>query len=171
MADYWKSIPLFQDLDKDELLIVKSIFANIAVHAGTNLITEGEEGDEMFILIDGSVSITKRMLIKGMNIPLTEMKNPRKTLANLNDTGYPVFGEIALIDRDQRSATVTVVEDSEFLVTDRLKFFELVEKHPVIGCKLFLTIGKRLSSTVRRSNTELVKLTTALALALSRSSR
>ncbi|WP_432738711.1 cyclic nucleotide-binding domain-containing protein [Maridesulfovibrio sp. FT414] len=171
MADYWKSIPLFQDLDDDELRHVKSIFANIAVKSGTNIIAEGEEGDEMFILVNGKVRISKRMLIKGMNIPLTEMKNPRKVLANLDASYYPVFGEIALIDRDIRSATVSVVEDSEFLVTDRIKFFELAETHPTIGCKLFLTIGRRLASTVRRSNNEIVKLTTALALALSRSGR
>ncbi len=171
MSDYWQSIPLFQDLEQEELKEVKTIFASIAVRAGTNLISEGEEGDEMYILIDGKVRISKRMLIKGMNIPLTEMKNPRKVLANLDNKYFPVFGEIALIDRDQRSATVTVVEDSEFLVTDRLKFFELIGKHPAIGCKLLLTIGKRLASTVRRSNNEIVKLTTALALALSRSNR
>ncbi len=171
MPDFWKSIPLFQDLNDQELVHVKSIFANIAVRSGTNLISEGEEGDEMFILINGKVRISKRMLIKGMSIPLTEMKNPRKVLANLDDKSYPVFGEIALIDRDIRSATVSVVEDSEFLVTDRIKFFELVENQPTIGCKLFMTIGKRLSSTVRRSNNEIVKLTTALALALSRTGR
>ena len=159
MNDYWKSIPLFQDLTAEELIEVRSIFASISVEADTNLITEGDEGDEMFILIDGKVRISKRMLIEGMNIPLTEMKNPRKVLANLDNSSYPVFGEIALIDRDQRSATVLVVEDSEFLVTDRLKFFELIENHPAIGCKLLMTIGKRLASTVRRSNNELVKLT------------
>ncbi len=82
-----------------------------------------------------------------------------------------MFGEIALIDRDQRSATVTVVEDSEFLVTDRLKFFDFVENHPQTGSKLLMTIGKRLTATVRRNNNELVKLTTALALALSRSTK
>ncbi|WP_027720680.1 Crp/Fnr family transcriptional regulator [Maridesulfovibrio zosterae] len=171
MNDYWKSIPLFQDLTAEELVEVRSIFANISVTSDTNLITEGDEGDEMFILINGKVRISKHMLIEGMNIPLTEMKNPCKVLANLDNSSYPVFGEIALIDRDQRSATVLVVEDSEFLVTDRLKFFELIERHPAIGCKLLMTIGKRLASTVRRSNNELVKLTTALALALSRSNR
>ncbi|WP_320171663.1 cyclic nucleotide-binding domain-containing protein [Maridesulfovibrio sp.] len=171
MTDFWKSIPLFQELADDELAPVKNIFHSVSVPAGTNIITEGDEGDEMFILVNGKVRVSKRMLIKGMNIPLTEMKNPRKVLANLDDSSYPVFGEIALIDRDIRSATVAVVEDSEFLVTHRDRFFELAESHPSIGCKLFMTIGRRLSTTVRRSNNEIVKLTTALALALSRPGR
>lgn len=171
MSDFWQTIPLFQDLEPDELIKVQSIFANISVRSGTNIIAEGEEGDEMFILVNGRVSISKRMLIKGMSIPLMEINNPRKVLARLDASSFPVFGEIALIDRDIRSATVTVVEDSEFLVTDRIKFFKLAESYPAIGCKLFMTIGKRLSSTVRRNNNEIVKLTTALALALSRSNR
>ncbi len=168
MADYWQSIPLFQNLDDQELQQVKPIFANIAVRSGTDIISEGEGGDEMFILVDGKVRITKAMLMKGMTLPLNEIKNTSKVLANLDADSYPMFGEIALIDRDHRSATVTVVEDSEFLVTDRMKFFEFVEKHPVTGGKLLMTISKRLAATVRRNNNELVKLTTALALALSR---
>ncbi|WP_320173798.1 cyclic nucleotide-binding domain-containing protein [Maridesulfovibrio sp.] len=171
MADYWMSIPLFQNLEEKELQQVKSIFANIAVCSGTEIISEGEVGDEMFILVDGKVRITKAMLMKGMSLPLSEIKNTCKVLANLDDSSYPMFGEIALIDRDQRSATVTVVEDSEFLVTDRLKFFDFVENHPQTGSKMLMTIGKRLTATVRRNNNELVKLTTALALALSRSGR
>ncbi|NDV24205.1 cyclic nucleotide-binding domain-containing protein [Desulfovibrio sp. JC022] len=171
MADYWQYIPLFQNLNEDELQQVKHIFASIAVRSGTDIISEGEEGDEMFILVDGKVRISKAMLMKGMTLPLSELKNPSKVLANLDDSSFPMFGEIALIDRDQRSATVTVVEDSEFLVTDRMKFFEFVGKHPAIGGKLLMTIGKRLTATVRRNNNELVKLTTALALALSRTNR
>lgn len=169
MAEYWQSIPLFQNLSKEELRQVKPIFANIAVRSGTEIISEDAEGDEMFILVNGKVRITKAMLMKGMSLPLGEIKNSSKVLANLDDSSYPMFGEIALLDRDQRSATVTVVEDSEFLITDRIKFFEFVEAHPATGGKLLITIGKRLTATIRRNNNELVKLTTALALALSRS--
>ncbi|OEU69609.1 MAG: Crp/Fnr family transcriptional regulator [Desulfovibrio sp. S3730MH75] len=170
MTDTWKSIPIFDGLSDEELSHVREIFTEVAVRAGTHIISEGEEGDEMFILIDGKVKISKAMLIKGMSLPLSEVKNPRKVLANLDGTTFPVFGEIALIDNDQRSATVTVVEDSDFLITNRDIFFNLIQKHPVTGSKLLLKIGKRLSATVRRNNGELVKLTTALALALSRSS-
>ncbi len=169
MTDTWKSIPIFDGLSDEELSHVREIFIEVAVRSGTDIISEGEEGDEMFILIDGKVKISKAMLIKGMSLPLTEVKNPRKVLANLDNTNFPVFGEIALIDNDQRSATVTVIEDSDFLITNRDKFFGLIQKHPVTGNKLLLKIGKRLSATVRRNNGELVKLTTALALALSRS--
>ncbi|WP_319763417.1 cyclic nucleotide-binding domain-containing protein [Maridesulfovibrio sp.] len=168
MVDHWKSIPLFQNLEEEELQQVKPIFASIAVRSGTDIISEGEEADEMFILVDGRVRITKAMLMKGMSMPLSEIKNTCKVLANLEGSNYPIFGEIALIDRDQRSATVTVVEDSEFLVTDRMKFFEFIESHPETGSKLLMTISKRMASTIRRNNNELVKLTTALALALSR---
>jgi CRP-like cAMP-binding protein len=61
------------------------------------------------------------------------------------------------------------VEDCRFLRTDRDRFFQLVEREPCLGSTLLAILGKRLAETVRRSNTELIKLTTALALALARS--
>lgn len=165
----WKKIPFFEGLEDSEIDLLRPVFREVSVHSGINIISEGELGDDMFILVSGQVRISKAMLIKGMSVPLTEMKNPRKVLATLDDTGFPIFGEIALIDRDERSATVTVIEDSDFLVTDRDRFFRFVEANPVAGGKLLMRIGRRLAATVRRSNSELVKLTTALALALSHS--
>jgi CRP-like cAMP-binding protein len=84
-------------------------------------------------------------------------------------TSHPVFGEVALIDSDQRSATVTATVDSIFLVTSREKFFDLAGREPELGVKLLLTLGKRMAATIRRSNSEVVKLTTALALSLRKS--
>ncbi len=43
----------------------------------------------MFILVDGKVRITKAMLMKGMSLPLSEIKNTCKVLANLDDSSYP----------------------------------------------------------------------------------
>jgi CRP-like cAMP-binding protein len=80
-----------------------------------------------------------------------------------------VFGEVALIDSDQRSATVTATTDCLFLVTSRAKFFDLAKCEPELGVKLLLTLGRRMAATIRRSNAEVVKLTTALALSLRKS--
>ncbi len=73
---------------------------------------------------------------------------------------------MALLDRDTRSATVEVVEDSLFLVTDSSRFFALVESHPLVGCKILTALGKRMAAMVRKANVDMVKLTTALALSL-----
>lgn len=164
----WRSISLFHRLPEDMVEKVKPIFDIMSVEAGNDLIREGEEGDEMFILVHGQVRITKSMLIKDMHIPLLEVDNPRKVLATLDEADYPIFGEIALIDRDTRSATIQVLQNSDFLVTNRARFFRLMEQEPALGGKLLLALAQRMATTVRRGNSELVKVSTALALALSK---
>jgi cAMP-binding proteins - catabolite gene activator and regulatory subunit of cAMP-dependent protein kinases len=164
----WQSITLFDGLGEVMLDKVKAIFDVRAVPAGRDLIVEGEQGDEMFILISGRVRVTKSMLLRDMVLPIMETANPRKVLATLDGESHPVFGEIALIDSDTRSATIHVMEDSEFLVTNRGRFFELVDREPVLGNRLLVVLARRMASTVRKGNAELIKVSTALALALSR---
>jgi len=164
----WESISLFQGLPASMIDKIKPIFEVRSIPAGDDLIKEGEEGDEMFILIHGRVRITKSRLMEGMNLPLMEIDSPRKVLATLDEKDYPMFGEIALIDRDTRSATIQVLDDADFLVTDREKFFHFVEQEPNLGAQLLMAIAKRMAGTVRRGNSELIKVSTALALALSR---
>jgi CRP-like cAMP-binding protein len=164
----WSRIPLFEELSEDGLALVAAIFDSVDIPAGQNLLEEGDEGDELYILVRGRVRVIKAMLIQGMNLPLLEAASPHKVLATLGAEGYPVFGEMALLDLDIRSATVAVIEDARFLRTDRERFFALVEQEPKLGSRLLAILGKRLTATVRRSNNELIKLTTALALALTR---
>ncbi len=164
----WETISLFDRFSESMVDKVKPIFEMRSVEAGNDLITEGEEGDEMFILVSGRVRITKSMLLKDMNLPIMEVENPRKVLATLDGSDYPIFGEIALIDRDTRSATIQVMDDADFLVTNRGRFFKLLEQEPELGAQLLLALSQRMAGTVRKGNSELVKVSTALALALSK---
>ncbi len=163
----WKQIELFQGLNGQELEKVKSIFDTVSFDAGSIVLGEGLSGDEMFILIDGRVRITKSMIINGVQLPLQELQDPRKILATLDSGVFPVFGEMALLDSDVRSASVETLEPSVFLRTDRKRFYALLEHEPVLGNRVLLAVGKRLAATIRKNNSELIKLTTALALALS----
>jgi len=163
----WNKIALFADLNAAEIAKVKPIFTLLSKPAGQLLLEEGDYGDEMFVLIEGKVRITKSMIIKDFDLPLLDIENPRKVLATLSHESYPIFGEMALLDRDVRSASVEILEPSDFLVTTQKSFFDLVEREPHLGCHLLTSFGRRLAATVRKNNSELVKLTTALALALS----
>jgi CRP/FNR family cyclic AMP-dependent transcriptional regulator len=163
----WKRIALFEGFSDQWIDEVAAIFEPLDKKAGDILIEEGETGDELYILISGKVRVSKAMLAKDMHLPLMDMADPRKVLATLDQAGYPIFGEMALIDQDLRSATIAVVEDSRFLVTDRERFFGLAGKNPELGNRLLTVIGKRLAATIRRNNAELIKLSTALALSLS----
>jgi len=163
------AIPVFEGLTGTEIATVRGIFREEERPAGSIVVAEGQTGDEMFILVRGRVQISKAMLMAGMSVPLLSMESPRKVLATLDASGYPVFGEVALIDADLRSATVTALTDCLFLVTGRVAFFGLAQREPALGVKLLLTLGRRMAATIRRSNSEVVKLTTALALSLRKS--
>jgi len=162
-------IPVFQDLSARELDKVREIFHEQTCPAGGVVMAEGQVGDEMFILVRGTVQISKAMLLPGMNVPLLNMASPRKVLATLQEGAHPMLGEVALIDSEERSATVRAQTDCLFLVTNRAQFFGLAQREPELGVKLLLTIGKRMAATIRRTNSEVVKLTTALALSLRKS--
>ena len=162
----WDKIELFRNFSEQDLEKVVPLFHEKDLEAGEEVISEGASGDEMFILIRGKVRVSKAMVLKGVKLPLVEMKKPRKVLATLEGEIFPIFGDMALLDEDVRSATVETLEPSTFLVMNRERFLELAGSHPDVGCRMLLALGKRLASMVRKNNHELVKLTTALALAL-----
>ena len=164
----WRNISLFAGLDNAQLEKVASIFHAEQYDEGKFLMREGEPGDAMYILVRGRVRVSKSMLLSGVVLPLLEMKTPHKTLATLEGQSFPILGEMALLDRDVRSANVETLEPCEFFVTTRERFFTLLQQDPALGCTLLQLLGRRLAATVRKNNTELVKMTTALALALSR---
>jgi len=161
-----ETIPLFAGLTETEAGLVLEIFQEVSFAPGQTVVAEGDQGDEMFILIHGRVRVVKSMLLRGLDLPALAGKDARKVLAVLTGEMRPVFGEMALIDADTRSATVETVEKASFLKTDRDSFFALVEQHPALGCRLLTNLAKRLAVMVRSDNREVVKLTTALALVL-----
>ncbi|GAB6038085.1 hypothetical protein JCM15519_26440 [Fundidesulfovibrio butyratiphilus] len=163
----WNTIALFEGLSEDELALARPLFDKQSVDKGQVVVAEGDKGSEMFVLVSGKVRVVKSMLLSGIDIPALTGQDPRKVLVVLTGETHPMFGEMALIDSDTRSASVETLEPSVFLKTDRERFFGLIEREPKLGCKLLLRIASRMSAVVRSTNHEVVKLTTALALILS----
>lgn len=164
----WTQAELFAGLTPEELEAVRPSFDAVTLPAGKDVIVEGAPGDDMFILVSGKVRVRKSMVLKGIAVPVLEAEASGKTLAELSDNQNPFFGEMALLDRDIRSASVTCLTDCRFLRIDRDRFFALLAARPDIGVRLVTALAKRLARVVRKNNTDLVKLTTALALVLGR---
>ena len=164
----WTRAELFAGLSPEELKAVRPCFDTVELPAGRDVIVEGEPGDDMFLLVSGKVRVRKAMVQKGIAVPALEAEAGGKTLADLSDAQSPFFGEMALLDRDIRSASVTCLTDCRFLRIDRDRFFRFLAERPEIGVKLVTALAKRLARVVRKNNNEIVKLTTALALVLSR---
>jgi CRP-like cAMP-binding protein len=77
-----------------------------------------------------------------------------------------ILGEMALIESDVRSATVTTLTPCLMLELTKENFYHLLEHNPKIGVKILLPLAQSLSQRLRKSSDELVKVTTALAIAL-----
>lgn len=169
LLDALAKASLFSGLARDKLELVAAHCAKMTAVAGQNLISENDHGNEMYLLVSGRARVIKSM-VASPELPEDVLgTDPRRTLAELSGQDSPIFGEMALLEEDTRSATVTTVTACELVVFTRERFFELIAKDPDLGCHLLLAISRKLASSVRRTNADVIKLTTALALVLSRS--
>ena len=108
---------------------------------GDIIIQEGDIGDVLYILYEGSVQVRR-------NTP----SNEQFAVVNLNAAQNVFFGEVALIDKDKRSASVIAVENCKTLC-DRI---------PLLGYRVIYKIAKRIALSLRKSNRDFMVLYEAL---------
>ncbi len=158
-----KKISLFQDLNDKEIEQVKALALTRHFAAGETIIREGEAGDSMFIMCEGEVEITKRL---GM---VLDEESPReRMIIRLKAEEGVCFGEMSLLENEPRSATVTALTACHLLEMNRSNFMSLVKQNSDMGCKILLRLAQLLSKYLRKTNQDMVKLTTAMAIALGR---
>lgn len=97
---------------------------------GSILFREGELGDEMYVIYEGKVKVTKKI------------RNVEKTLAIMSKGEF--FGEMAILNRKPRSATVEVIEDSKLLVVTSKTLKTLLQKDVRTAIRLLLKLSSRL---------------------------
>jgi voltage-gated potassium channel len=129
--DLLKKVPLFAGCSKAELAELARQTDELAIGEGRVLAREGQSGREFFVLVDGTVRITK---------------NKRK-VADLGPGEW--FGEIALITRGPRTATVTASSPVRVLVLTDRAFRQVVQRVPSIALKVLASVGERLGADAR----------------------
>jgi len=159
-----KSAALLNGLSDEQLRAVWGAGRRETIKAGDPVISEGDVGDEMYILLDGVVEVSQTLLLK---IGRTNMGEKEKTLIRLEGHQKPCFGEMSLLEDAERSATVTSLTDCDVLVINRQHFDELLSKDPGLGNVVLRNIAVIVSSRLRKANRDVLKLTTALSMALS----
>jgi CRP-like cAMP-binding protein len=75
---------------------------------------------------------------------------------------------MALLENEPRSATVTAATECHLWEIGRDDFMGLIERNRDLGCKILLRLAQLLSRHLRKTNQDMVKLTTAMAIALGR---
>ncbi len=124
--------PLFAGLGGHELLPVASAVEVKKVPAGHALFHEGEPGDALWLLISGEVAV----LAGGKR--LSTMRPPA------------CFGEIALVDRSTRTASVVAETDVLALTLTAEKFDGLVRRHGAIAMGVMRLLAERLRTATTR---------------------
>ena len=150
-------IALFSDFsadNEDDRRVLKMLYEGTLLRnykKGDVIIKEGDTGDEFYILLNGSVHIS-RLTPAGDVI----------ALADLNESMNIFFGETALISNDTRSATVQALTDCRLLVLSSKKFHDVCVKEPVVGYRVLTVLARRMAQTIRDTNRDKATLYEAL---------
>lgn len=78
------------------------------------------------------------------------------------------FGDMAMFQDEPRSATITASKDCVLYKITREDFTRFCDEYPALGVKILRRIAQTMSSRVRKGNEDVLKLTTALSIALSK---
>jgi len=132
-----RSVPLFADLEEGELERFSRVAVARSFPAGTRVFHEGDRSDACYIVRDGSFRVTR------------EHSDGRAiTLATLGSGD--IFGELAMLDGEVRSASVEALEDGELLALPAGEVRALLARNPDITVKLIAALVRRLRTANER---------------------
>jgi CRP/FNR family transcriptional regulator, cyclic AMP receptor protein len=121
-----QNIPMFSYLTKKQLGEVARHTTEVDMDAGHVLARDGEIGHELFIIVDGTATVSRN----------------GKTLAQLGRGDC--VGEMSLLDRKPRSADVVADEPMSVLVIGEREFKPLLESAPDLSLRLLRSLAQRL---------------------------
>ncbi len=121
-------VPLFAHLDGRALAQLATMVDEVDVVAGTVLMTEGRSGSEFFVIVEGSVDVTRG----GQHL---------RSLA-----AGDFLGEIALVDHGPRTATATATSACRLLVLAHREFDSMIDDNPVVRAAVLQALAERVRS-------------------------
>lgn len=124
--DHLAEVPLFAACSRKDLQLVAKRAEDVKVDAGKQLVTEGDAGTEFFVIIDGNATV----------------RTHGQKVAELGPGSF--FGELALLERAPRNATVTADTPMELVVLGQREFAGLLDDVPEFAHKLLAGLARRL---------------------------
>jgi CRP-like cAMP-binding protein len=119
------TVPLFSACSKKELQMVAKSADHLTVAPGQVVVTEGAAGTEFFVILDGRARVERH----------------GREVASLGTGAF--FGDLALLDRSPRNASVIADSELELAKLGQRAFDELLE-HPGFSKKLLAGLARRL---------------------------
>jgi CRP-like cAMP-binding protein len=126
-VDLIAHVPLFAGLSKKELRAIASLADEIDLPEGKALIKEGERGREFFVLLDGEADVNKG----------------GRSINTMRKGDF--FGEIALVTKMPRTASVTATTDVRVLVVNERDFDALLKRSPEISRGVAEALAERIA--------------------------
>jgi serine/threonine protein phosphatase PrpC len=133
-------MPLFAHCTEKELRAVAQATHPRRLPAGAVVFEEGHAGNELYLVISGSVNVVKH----------------GRVIVELGPGSN--FGEMALLDDPVRSATTVCAQDAELMVISRESFFALLKGNPTLAVKILWNLTLRLSANLRTTSARLAEL-------------
>lgn len=124
-----KTVPLFSRCSKQELGEIATIADEIDLPEGKQLTKEGGRGREFFVLLEGNADVRRK-------------KRKIKTLGPGD-----FLGEIALVTKVPRTATVTTSSPVRVLVVSEQNFRRLLKRSPDVQIKVLEALAERIATT------------------------
>lgn len=138
---FFRRVPLFAALSPSDLKQVAAIAQEESFSDGVTIASEGEAGDVMFIIVSGEVSVISRRDQKEVEI------------ARRKAGEY--VGEMALINKEPRSATLTSVGNVRALCIDQKSFESLLRDRPDVSLAVIQVLSDRLKEASDRRAAQL----------------
>ena len=133
--DQLAQVRLFSACNKKELALIGKASDEIAVPAGKVLCEQGKPGFEFYLILDGDATV----------------KRNGKKIATLSSGQY--FGELSLLTRYPRNATVIAESEMELLVLGQREFSGLLDEVPGMAHKVLAAMAERLYEADAKSAT------------------
>jgi HEAT repeat protein/ATP/ADP translocase len=123
---FLKSAPLFAKVTGEDLAPLARVAEEQTHPAGAYIVREGDPGDSLYVVVSGKVGI----------------RHNGETLATLGPG--EAFGEMAVLDKEPRSASVVAIEETEVLRIGSQEFFEILHEQVEIAVGVILMLTQRL---------------------------
>jgi len=136
-----KYIPLFSELSEDDLKEITKLAVKQYYKKDNMILIEEEIGSTMFIILEGRVKIS-RISEEGREV----------ILSILSEGDF--FGEMSILDGQNRSANVVTLDDSKIMIVRREDFLQMLHDYPQIAINLL----KELAHRLRRSDSQIKSL-------------
>ena len=139
--------------DPAKLDTVAAMLQSVTYHAGEEIVRKGDYGNQAFLLVKGAVEI----------VDYTVDGEPY-TKAVLKDINAILFGELALVGNDVRSATVKAMTTCECWVLSREDFIRMGDENPQLGWLVLQQIASLVAQRLIKTNQDVLTLFEALVM-------